>query len=160
VNFSDWEKEVPQSITADVLWKMRVYRVSLFVADIGWQDVTKLAQDPRTLKLSDQLYRALGSVGANIAEGYSRSSDKDQARFYEYSLGSTRESRDWYFKARHVLGTAVAEHRMQLLSEIARLLLTIIPQKHGRLIRERQELYFIQNNQETSLETLLEEVPF
>ena len=58
-----------------------------------WKDVTKLMEDRRTLGLSDQLYRALGSISANLAEGYSRGTGKDRERFYEYSLGSARESR-------------------------------------------------------------------
>ncbi|MFQ6040547.1 MAG: four helix bundle protein [Candidatus Poribacteria bacterium] len=60
-------------------------------------------RDKRTLGLSDQLYRALGAIGSDIAEGFSRKSGKDKARFYEYGLGSARESRDWYYKGRHVL---------------------------------------------------------
>jgi four helix bundle protein len=157
VNYDDWEKNVSPTITGDSLWKLRAYQLALFLADIGWQDVTKLSQDPRTVRLSDQLYRALGSIGANIAEGYSRSSDKDQARFYEYALGSTRESRDWYFKARHILGLHVAEHRMQFLTEIARLLLVIIPQKRGRILRETQERY---ETASPNPNKLLEQIPF
>jgi four helix bundle protein len=91
--------------------------------------------------LSDQLYRALGSVGANIAEGYSRNSGKDQARFYEYALGSARESRDWYYKARHVLGESVMEHRLDLLANIIRLLLTITPSQRTRFIKEEPSAY-------------------
>lgn len=83
-----------QTITGDALWTVQVYRLALFAADLGWHDVTKLMRDRRTLSLSDQLYQALGSISANIAEGYSRGSSKDRARFYEYSLGSARESRD------------------------------------------------------------------
>ncbi|MFQ5594528.1 MAG: four helix bundle protein, partial [Anaerolineae bacterium] len=55
-------------------------------------------QDRQTLGLSDQLYRALVSISSNIAEGYSRGTGKGRAQFYEYALGSARESRDWYFK--------------------------------------------------------------
>ncbi|MEJ2751016.1 MAG: four helix bundle protein [Anaerolineae bacterium] len=102
MNYKTWEDNVPDNLKGDSLWKMEAYRLALFAADIGWPDVTRLAQDKRTIRLSDQLYRALGSIGANLAEGYSRSSSKDRARFYEYSLGSARESRDWYYKARHV----------------------------------------------------------
>jgi four helix bundle protein len=120
---------------------MRAYRLALFVADIGWYDVTKLAKDHRTLSLSGQLYAALGSVGANLAEGYSRGTGKDRARFYEYSLGSARESRDWYFKGRHVLGDEVVQHRIQLLSEIIRLLLTMVPQQRNRPLREIPAVY-------------------
>lgn len=121
MQYQEWEQSVPEAITADSLWKMRAYRLALFVADIGWHDITKLAKDNRTFRLSGQLYEALGSIGANLAEGYSRGTGKDRARFYEYSLGSARESRDWYFKGRHILGENVTQHRIQLLSEIIRL---------------------------------------
>jgi four helix bundle protein len=74
------------------------------VLRVAGVDITKLMQDRRTLDLSGQLYEAIGSIGANFAEGYSRSSARDQARFYEYSLGSARESRTWYYDGRHILG--------------------------------------------------------
>ncbi len=108
MNYKDWEVDVPAVLKSDSLWKMEAYRQTLFAADLGWHDVTKLMKDRRTIGLSDQLYRALGSVSANIAEGYSRGTRKDRARFYEYTLGSARESRGWYYKARHLLGEVVA----------------------------------------------------
>jgi hypothetical protein len=85
--------------------------------------------------------RSLGSVSANLAEGYSRGTGKDRARFYEYALGSARESRDWYFKSRHILGEAVVQHRLQLFTEVIRLLLTMVPQQRKRLLREESILY-------------------
>lgn len=42
MTYEEWEKTVPETITGDVLWKMRGYRLGLFVSDIGWEDVTKL----------------------------------------------------------------------------------------------------------------------
>src|SRR5207237_4773497 len=116
--------------------KMEVYRLALFTADIGWQDVTNLIGDKRTSALADQLYRALGSISANIAEGYSRGTGKDRARFYEYALGSARESRDWYYKAQHILGEHVVAERMELQSELIRLLLTMVPDQRATTIRE------------------------
>ena len=113
----------------------------MFIGDIGWYDVTKLMQDKRTFKLSDQLYRSLGSISANLAEGYSRGSGKDKARFYEYSLGSARESRDWYYKGRHILGEEVTNHRLALITQIIRLLLTMIPQQRRSAIRENSISY-------------------
>ena len=141
MNYEEWEQTVPEAITRDVLWKMRVYRLGLFASDVGWEDVTKLMLDPRTLKLSDQLYRSLGSISANIAEGYSRSSGKDRARFYEYALGSARESRDWYYKSRHVLTDSVVEHRVDLCSQIIRLLLTMLPNERHRTLKEDSVFY-------------------
>ena len=84
---------------------------------------------------------SIGSVSANIAEGYSRGSGKDRARFYEYSLGSARESRDWYYKARHVLGEAVTTHRLDLCAQVIRLLLTILPDKRHRSFKEESVPY-------------------
>jgi four helix bundle protein len=141
VTYDEWEAGVPGEIKGDSLWKMRAYRLALFLTDVGWQDVTQLARDRRTLALADQLYRALGSVSANLAEGYSRGGGRDRARFYEYALGSARESRDWYFKSRHVLGEAVAGQRLQLLTEVIRLLLTMVPQQRERSLREAKAAY-------------------
>ena len=132
---------MPETITGDVLWKVKVYRLALFVANLGWYDITKLVQDRRTVSSSDQLYRALGSISANIAEGYSRSSNKDRARFDEYALGSARESRDWYYKGRHILSKSVTSHRLNLMTEIIRLLLVMVPDQRQTTLREEVEVY-------------------
>src|SRR5690554_478001 len=97
VDYGEWERTVPAAITSDVLWRLRVYRLALYAADIGWNDVIRLGRDRRARALTDQLYRSLGSVSANIAEGNSRATGRERARFYEYALGSARESRDWYY---------------------------------------------------------------
>jgi four helix bundle protein len=136
VEYEEWASSVPKEITGDSLWKMEAYRLGLFAADVGWQDVTKLTRDNRTRSVSDQLYRALGSISANLAEGYSRGTGKDRARFYEYALGSTRESRDWYYKGRHVLGEEITNNRMNLLAQIIRLVLTMVPQQRGYVLHE------------------------
>jgi len=136
MDYQAWEQAMPVAITGDILWKVQAYRLALFAADIAWQDVSQLARDRRTRSLSDQLYRASGSVSANIAEGYSRSSSRDRAHFYEYALGSARESRDWYYKARHVLGQQTIEERLTLLTQIIRLLLRMVPEQRGGALRE------------------------
>jgi four helix bundle protein len=141
MNYHDWEAAVPEVLKRDALWQVQAYRLALFVADVGWHDVTRLARDRRTRALGDQLYRSLGSVSANLAECYPRGTGRDRARFYEYALGSARESRDWYYKARHVLGQAVVDHRLGLLTDVIRLLLTMIPQQRGRAIRESDAPY-------------------
>ncbi len=141
MTYVEWQESVPIEIRQDSLWKVEAYRLALFATDIGWFDVTKLMQDKRTVSVADQLYRALGSTSANIAEGYSRGTGKDRARFYEYALGSARESRDWYYKSRHILGEVVVTHRIQLATKIIRLLLKMIPQQRGRSLRELDPEY-------------------
>jgi four helix bundle protein len=161
MNYKEWIETVPEAITADSLWKMTAYRLALFLSDVAWHDVTKLLRDRRTLELAEQLYAAVGSIGANLAEGYSRGTGKDRARFYEYALGSARESRDWYFKGRHILGDTVTQHRLQLLTEIIQLLLTMIPQQRNRQIREEIAPYDIDLPVEhyNKLDQLLADIP-
>ncbi|MBN1246029.1 MAG: four helix bundle protein [Anaerolineae bacterium] len=127
--YDAWEASVSDVVKADALWSVTAYRLALFVGELGWYDATKVTRERALWGVADQLYRALGSISANIAEGYSRSTGKDRARFYEYALGSTRESRDWYYKARHTLGTNVHAHRIELLTRITQLLIRMIPQQ-------------------------------
>ncbi len=141
MTYEEWLKTVPAEFTGDPLWRMEVYRLAMFANDLAWHDVSKLIQDQRTLSLSDQLYRSVGSVSANIAEGYSRQSGKDQARFYEYALGSARETRTWHYHGRHILSEAVATHRIQLQTRIIRLLMTIIPHERGYKMKEEHVDY-------------------
>jgi four helix bundle protein len=145
---------------------MTAYRLALFLADVSWHDVTKLIQDRRTIGLADQLYRSVGSISANLAEGYSRGTGKDRARFYEYALGSAREGRDWYFKGRHILGETENQHRLQLLAEIIRLLHTMVSQQQGHILREESDLYQIRTDNDTidflidvKLNDLLQNIP-
>ena len=153
MNFAEWEKDVPSVIKKDSLWTVEAYRLALFLADISWHDAKKLSKDNCTRSLSDQLYRSVGSVSANLEEGYSKQSSKDRARFYEYSLGSARESRGWFYRGRHVLGESVANHRMDLATQIIRLLIKMVPDQRGYKIREDSPEYSLKD-------PLLEAVPF
>jgi four helix bundle protein len=136
MNYAEWVKNVPDEIREDPLWNQEAYRLALFAADLPWHDATKLFRDGRTLKLAAQLFDAVGSVGANISEGYSRGYQKDRARFYEYALGSARESRTWYFDGRHVLGETVSSHRIKLHTQIVKLLLATLPATRGYSLHE------------------------
>lgn len=146
MKFAEWENNVPDVLRNDVLWTVKAYRLSLFLADIAWRDVAKLAKTIGMRSLSDQLYRSAGSICANIEEGYSKASSKDRARFYEYSLGSARESRGWFYRARHVLGDDVANHRMDLLTEIIKLLLVMVPDQRAQKIGEEPSEYSVYGN--------------
>jgi four helix bundle protein len=162
ITYRDWLTTVPVEITGDSLWKMEAYRLSLFMGELAWRDATKLGADFRTRSLSDQLYRAVGALAANVSEGYSRSSGKDRARFYEYALGSAREARGWYYEGRHILTDEVALHRMRFLTEVIRLLLTMVPQNREITLREEAMEYRLESSRtDGCLASLLSEiVPF
>jgi len=157
MNYPDWQKTVPDDITQDPLWKLEVYRLGLFIADISWQDALALNKNSLTRSLADQLYRAVCSISANIAEGYSRSTGKDRARFLEYSLGSGREARDWYYKSRHTLKKEVVNHRINLLTQDIKMLSVLTPHQRQKGIREEQSIY--ETSPQTSGFKLDSEVP-
>jgi hypothetical protein len=89
MDFGEWEKKVPEKIKNDALWTVKSYKLALFLSDLAWLDCTKLMSDRRTIGISDQLFRSSGSVSSNIAEGFSRGSGKDRARFYARLLLTT-----------------------------------------------------------------------
>ncbi|MGH7603455.1 MAG: four helix bundle protein [Gemmatimonadaceae bacterium] len=118
---------------------MRVYRLARELVQEGWTDAEVLRQHVTMEKLCAQLYAAIGSIAANLGEGYSRSSGRDRARIFEYALGSARESMSWYRAAEPILGPEVVRARLDKLEEIRRMLLAIIPRERGRLIRPAKE---------------------
>jgi four helix bundle protein len=114
---------------------MRAYQLACALVAEVWVDVEKLRHHRATEKISGQLYAAVGSIAANLGEGYSRSSGRDRARIFEYALGSTRESMVWFRTAEPVLGQEIVVQRLEKLEEIRRLLLAVIPRERDRLIR-------------------------
>jgi hypothetical protein len=69
------------------------------------------------------------------------STGRDRAHFYSYALGSAREGRDWYYKGRHVLEESVTNHRLDLMTQIIRILLVMIPDQRGQSLREEEAAY-------------------
>ncbi|MFH1186266.1 MAG: four helix bundle protein [Chloroflexota bacterium] len=143
MRFEEWISTVPVEISGDPIWQLEVYRFALFAADIGWRDVLVLRRNPLTQSVADQLYRALGSISANLTEGYSRSKGADRAHFFEYSLGSARESRDWYYKSRVVLSTEIVRHRLGLPTAIVGMLASLISHQRIHALRESEAPYLV-----------------
>ncbi|RZJ75256.1 MAG: four helix bundle protein [Flavobacterium sp.] len=67
------------------IWKQS----RVFCTDI--YSITSSFPDSERLRLSNQMRRASVSIPSNIAEGSSRSSDKDFASFLEIAIGSAYE---------------------------------------------------------------------
>jgi four helix bundle protein len=114
---------------------MQAYRLARELVKDCWPDAERLKHHRVTEKVSGQLYAAVGSILANLGEGYSRSSGRDRARIFEYALGSVRESMMWYGTAEPVLGSIVVHERLDKLEQIRRLLLAVIPRERDRLVR-------------------------
>jgi four helix bundle protein len=143
VNYQEWMKTVPEEITQDPLWSLEVYRLGFFIGDITWDDTEILQKNPSTRTAADQIRRSLDSISANIAEGYSRSTGKDKARYFEYALGEAREARDRFYKVRRVLKPEVVLHRMKILTRVIKILNVFVPVQRKKGIREEKGLYLI-----------------
>jgi four helix bundle protein len=117
---------------------MRAYQLARKLVDDAWTDADNLRREPVAEKVAGQLYAAVGSITANLAEGYSRSSGRDRSRIFEYALGSVRESMMWYHTAQPLLGTEIVHERLNKLEQVRRLLLATIPRERGRTIRPRK----------------------
>lgn len=77
---------------------LEIYKLSEKLADQVWNIVIEwnyLAQDT----VGKQVVRSADSIGANIAEGSGRGTDKDYSRFLKISRGSLYETRHWLRRA-------------------------------------------------------------
>ena len=121
-----WERSCHWTLTSDVIWRLDVYRASLYFLHIARADAAALVAARRGHAVADQMLRAAGSVSANVAEGYSRTTRVDRLRFLAYALGSARECMTWYQAAKDSLADEIIEDRFVLLTRIRSLLLGLI----------------------------------
>lgn len=77
---------------------LEIYQLAEKLADKVWEIVIEwnfLSQDT----VGKQLIRSADSIGANIAEGSGRGTDKDYSRFLKIARGSLYETRHWLRRA-------------------------------------------------------------
>ena len=129
VSYEKWEQSVPDAIRQESLWNFIGYRKALFLYDICWVDCEKLIKYPLGKPVAHQLVRSVGSISANIEEGQGRGFSKDRDYFLRVALGSARESKGWYYRAKALLLESVLPHRLELLGEVIALLVTEINKK-------------------------------
>jgi four helix bundle protein len=125
--YEEWMARVPETVTSEEMWQFYGYRKALFCHDLCWQDCEKLLKYPLGKPIAQQLIRSAGSITANIEEGYGRGlGGKEHLRFLRIALGSARESKGWYYRAKELLSSQVFDHRLSLISEVIALLVTEI----------------------------------
>jgi four helix bundle protein len=137
MTFEEFEANAPNQLRRDRLWQMKSYRLALYASRVVGLDAPVLAANTITREVASQVFRAVGSMRSHIAEGYGRSSGRDRVKYFEYALGSAREAPEWYSHSECVLGEELARQRFDVLDEIVRMLLAIIPRERGRTIKQR-----------------------
>lgn len=124
MDYAEWEKQVPAAIQREPQWSFVGYRKALFLHDLCWMDCEILNGHSSGKAVAQQLIRSAGSISANIEEGQGRGFSKDRDYFLRVALGSARESKGWYYRARAMFKSELLEHRWYLLDEIIALLIT------------------------------------
>jgi four helix bundle protein len=134
-----WMSTLRRSELEDPVWKVRAYAIARYALVITGADVRGLAGTQKAI--ADQLNRAVGSISANLGEGYGRPTLADRSRFYSYALGSIREAISWYASIEGSLGAEAVGDRIDILSRIRRLtfgLLKATQRAKGRPTFERR----------------------
>jgi four helix bundle protein len=118
MTYDEWLTTVPENLKRDSLWQFQVYPKAMFMYDLLWGDCEVMMKDVRGRAIAEQIIRSGGSIGANVEEGFGRGFGAEFAYFLRVALGSARETRGWYYRARRLLKPEVLAHRLDLLDEI------------------------------------------
>lgn len=121
-------------------------RVTDFHDLIVWQKAHRLFLDavkdveqfPRKIAsriVTDQLLRAVGSISANIAEGFGRRKGKEYLHYLIISRGSTTESLNWYEKVKDLgwMDNQVYDLREKNCQELLKMLNKMVGQEFHKL---------------------------
>jgi four helix bundle protein len=132
MTYEEWEAAVHERVKREPVWQFLGYRKALFLYDLAWQDCERLMRDRRGRAVAEQLIRSTGSISANIEEGHGRGYGKQRNWFFKVSIGSARESKGWYWRARQLLPPEIVDHRLALADEVIALLVTELTRQRSR----------------------------
>lgn len=76
---------------------LHIYQLARKLSSIAWDIYSKMSFEEKKI-IGDQFIRATDSIGANIAEGYSRFHYLDKVRFYYNARASQSESTDHWLE--------------------------------------------------------------
>ena len=106
----------------DRLDEIIFHKLSIELWDETWNDTEILMLDFRGKEIARQLIRSVGSISANIEEGYGRGFGKEYPHYLRISRGSARESKGWFLKSNHLLDPELISKRIEKLDNIIAML--------------------------------------
>ena len=117
------KSDTPRHFTDLKVWKDAhdLYLLAL-------KDVENFPNSKGAYNLIDQLLRSIGSISANIAEGFNRRSTKHYISYLDNAVGSTNEAENWYYKVEGMNWQTkdMVEERVKKLEEIRKMLFGLI----------------------------------
>lgn len=102
----------------DRLKSLRFYNLSIEAWKDYWIDSEILLKDLRGKEIARQLVRSIGSIVANIEEGYGRGFKKELSLFLKYARGSARESKGWYERSDYFFSKELIQIRTERFDAI------------------------------------------
>jgi four helix bundle protein len=132
MTYEEWEEGVHERVKREPVWQFLGYRKALFFYELMWQDCARLMGDRRGKAIAEQSIRSAGSVSANVEEGHERGYGKQRNWFFTVSIGSARETKGWYWRAKALLSSEVLDHRLALADEVIALLVSELNQQRSR----------------------------
>ncbi len=120
-------------------------KISHFTDLIAWQEghaltlfiyqITKAFPKEEMFRLTNQICRSSSSITANIAEGFSRNSEKEKKQFYYISLGSLTETQNHLILARDLkyISSEDFNHSMEKIILTSKLIHGLIKSADGRV---------------------------
>ena len=103
--------------------ELNVWKQGIEIVKMTYQ-LSKLFPQEEKFSITSQINRAAVSIPANIAEGSSRNSDKDYARFLQIALGSAFELQTYLIIIREFKWTP--EEQLSKLEELIELEIKMI----------------------------------
>jgi four helix bundle protein len=141
MTYEEWEASVHERMKREPLWQFMGYRKALFFYELAWQDCDRLVKDARGRAIAEQLIRSAGSISANLEEGRGRGYGKTRNWFLTVSLGSAREGKGWYWRARRLLSPDALDHRPALAEEVIALAATELNYQRSRRLASSLTLW-------------------
>lgn len=132
LDFEQWKGQIPETIRNESFWQLIAYQEALYLYELIWMDTDTWLRDVRGRELARQIVRSSDSVCSNIEEGYGRGFGKELLYFYRIALGSARETKGHYYRAKALVAPNILKHRLKLASEVVALLLTEINRQKRR----------------------------
>ena len=139
MDYESWERRASPRFGGDPIWGLKVYRKALYLAECTRADLAHVPARFEYRKLREQLRRSVGSIRVNLTEGYGRMSPSERLTFYEYSLASARESRDWYVDIREFLPERTSLRRFQQTSEVIAMLTGLVRTQRRKARESRDD---------------------
>lgn len=124
MGIGDWRlgiKKYKNGTMEDTLENLQFYIMAMQLWDDCWQDTEVLLKDARGREIAKQLIRSVGSISANIEEGYGRGYGKEYPQFIKISRGSARESKGWYIRSKFLLSKEIIKSRIDVLESIIKM---------------------------------------